>query len=86
MRNAVHTRRKLGSSISFPIDEFFQNNLADRLIFVETDNAAAQKTRAAALMYIGRHDLDLTTSVKENEVWIMKDKDIIDETIVVDLR
>lgn len=80
----VH-RRKLGRLIQDPIDEFVQMPEYDRLIFVERDKAAAQKTRAAALMYIGRNELGLTTSVKENEIWLLKEKDIMDQSIVVDI-
>ena len=81
------TRRKLGKSISLPIESFIdKKNMYDRLIFIEKSNTAALKTRAAALMYIGRNDLGLTTKVKGDEVWIMKDRDILDETTYVDLR
>ncbi len=81
------TRRKLGRSISFPINDLTNKaNLSDGLIFKEKDHVAALKTRAAAVMYIGRHDLDLTTSVKGDEIWIMKDKDIFDDMMYVDLR
>ena len=78
-------RRKLGHLIMDPIDEFVQMPDYDRLIFVEANNAAAQKTRAAALMYIGRNELGLTTTVKENEIWILKEKDIMDNSMIVDL-
>ena len=78
-------RRKLGHLIKDPIDEFIQMPSYDRLIFVEQDKAAAQKTRAAALMYIGRNELRLTTSVKENEVWILKEKDVMDQSMIVEL-
>lgn len=79
-------RRKLGHLIMDPIDEFIQLPSYDRLIFVEQDKAAAQKTRAAALMYIGRNEMDLTTSVKENEIWVLKEKDVMDQSMIVDLR
>ena len=79
-------RRKLGRIISDPIEGFVNIPECDRLIFIEKDHAAAQKTRAAVGMYIWRNDLDLTTSVKNDEIWIMKNKDILDETIIVDLR
>lgn len=79
-------RRKLGHLIMDPIDEFMQMPTYDRLIFVEQDKAAAQKTRAAALMYIGRNEIGLTTSVKENEIWVLKEKDVMDESMIVDLR
>ena len=83
---AKRPRRKLGRLIQNPIDEFIQFPSYDRLIFVEQDKAAAQRTRAAALMYIGRNDMGLTTSVKENEIWVLKNKDIMDESMIVDLR
>lgn len=79
-------RRKLGHLLSDPIEEFIQIPEYDRLIFQEIDNAAARKTRAAALMYIGRRNLGLTTSVKNNEIWILKEKDVMDESRIVDLR
>lgn len=79
-------RRKLGHLIMDPIDEFIQMPTYDRLIFVEQDKAAAQKTRAAALMYIGRNEMGLTTSVKENEIWVLKEKDVMDQSMIVDLR
>jgi len=79
-------RRKLGHLIMDPIDEFTQIPEYDRLIFVEQDKAAAQKTRAAALMYIGRNEMGLTTSVKENEIWVLKEKDVMDQSMIVDLR
>lgn len=78
-------RRKLGHLIKDPIDEFIQIPEYDRLIFVESDKTAALKTRAAALMYIGRNELGLTTSVKENEVWILKEKDVMDQSMIVEL-
>ena len=79
-------RRKLGHLIMDPIDEFMQIQEYDRLIFVEQDKAAAQKTRAAALMYIGRNEMGLTTSVKENKIWVLKEKDVMDHSMIVDLR
>lgn len=79
-------RRKLGKSLTDPIQVFVEMPNYDRLIFVETDKAAAQKTRAAALMYIGRNELGLTTSVRENEIWVLKEKDVMDESMIVDLR
>lgn len=78
-------RRKLGHIIQDPIDEFIQMPEYDRLIFVESDKAAAQKTRAAALMYIGRNELGLTTTVRQNEVWILKEKDVMDQSMIVEL-
>lgn len=79
-------RRKLGSIISEPIESLIENGEIDRLVLIETDKAAALKTRAAALMYIGRHDLGLTTAVVNNEIWIMKHKDVMDVSTYVDLR
>lgn len=79
-------RRQLGHLIQDPIDEFVGMPSYDRLIFVEQDKAAAQKTRAAALMYIGRNELGLTTSVRENEIWVLKEKDVMDQSMIVDLR
>lgn len=83
---AKRPRRKLGHLIMDPIDEFIQIPEYDRLIFVEQDKAAAQKTRAAALMYIGRNEMGLTTSVRENEIWVLKEKDVMDQSMIVDLR
>lgn len=68
-------RRKLGVVISAPIEELYHSAFQDSVVLIEEDHEAALKTRAAALMYIGRNELDLTTKVRENEVWIMKDKD-----------
>ena len=79
-------RRKFGGMLSGPIEEFIRNPAFDRLIFIEKDHAAAQKTRAAVGMYIWRNDLDLTTSVRDDEIWVLKDKDAMDESITVDLR
>lgn len=79
-------RRKLGHLIKDPIDHFLELETYDRLIFVEQDKAAAQKTRAATLMYIGRNEMGLTTSVKENEIWVLKEKDVMDQSMIVDLR
>lgn len=84
--NLTHERRKLGKVISDPIDRLNGDPGMDQVIFVEENKAAAQKTRAAALMYIGRNDMALTTSVRGNEIWVMKDKDVIGEGITVDLR
>ena len=79
-------RRKLGVVISAPIEELWHSAFMDSVVLVEEDHEAALKTRAAALMYIGRNKLDLKTTVRENEIWIMKDKDILGEHDVVDLR
>lgn len=78
-------RRKLGRLIKDPIDHFLEMPEYDRLIFIENNKAAAQKTRAAALMYIGRNELGLTTTVRENEVWILKEKDVMDQSMIVEL-
>lgn len=79
-------RRKFGTSLSGPIEDFNDTKHLDRLIFIEKDHAAALKTRAAILMYIGRNRLDLTTTVKDDEVWVLKNKDIMTESVCVDLR
>ena len=76
-------RRKLGTTISSPIEELWHSALKDSGILIEQDHEAALKTRAAALMYIGRNKLGLTTKVKDKEVWIMKDKDILGDAIVI---
>lgn len=78
-------RRKLGHLIKDPIDHFLEMPEYDRLIFIESNKAAAQKTRAAALMYIGRNELGLTTTVRENEVWILKEKDVMDQSMIIEL-
>lgn len=76
-------RRKLGTTISSPIEELWHSAFKDSVIFIEQDHEAALRTRAAALMYIGRNKLGLTTKVKDKEVWIMKDKDILGDAIVI---
>ena len=76
-------RRKLGTMISAPIEELWHSAYKDSVVFLEKDHEAALRTRAAALMYIGRNGLDLTTKVKENEVWIMKDRDVLGDTIEI---
>jgi hypothetical protein len=76
-------RRKLGTTISSPIEELWHSTFKDSLIFIEQDHEAALRTRAAALMYIGRNKLGLTTKVKDKEVWIMKDRDILGDVIVI---
>ena len=76
-------RRKLGTTISSPIEELWHSAFKDSLIFIEQDHEAALRTRAAALMYIGRNRLGLTTKVKDKEVWIMKDRDILGESIII---
>lgn len=79
-------RRKMGTTLSGPINELYDVDDLDTLIFIEEDNEAASKTRAAALMFIGRNNLGLKTKVRENEIWIMKDKDYIGNCITEDLR
>lgn len=79
-------RRKLGDILHEPILDLYNDRHTDTIIFIERDEAAAQKTRTAALMFIGRNDLDLTTSVKENEIWVMKNKDDPGAFGTVDLR
>ena len=78
-------RRTFGKVLSTPILEMADDKQIDTLIFIEENNVAAQKTRAAALMFIGRKGLELTTSVKGNQIWIMKDKDYPGNRIIVDL-
>ena len=75
-------RRKLGTTISAPIEALWQSAFTDSLVFIEQDHEAALRTRAAALMYIGRNKLGLTTKVKDEEVWIMKDSDVIGDCII----
>jgi hypothetical protein len=75
-------RRKLGTIISAPIETLWHSAFKDSLVFIEQDHEAALRTRAAALMYIGRNKLGLTTKVKDKEVWIMKDRDILGDCIV----
>ena len=79
-------KRKLGSIISEPIEKLYGSKKYDSLVFIENDHEAAVQTRAAALMYIHRNDLNLTTSVKDDEIWVMKDKDYPGPHETVDLR
>ena len=82
-----YTRRRLGKRISDPIDELEHTARKDSLIFIEEDEEAAARTRAAAVMYIGRSGYcDLCTSVRQNEIWVMKDKDNLGSHFEVDLR
>ena len=76
-------RRKLGTTISAPIEELWHSAFKDSVIFVESDHEAALRTRAAALMYIGRNGLDLTTKVKDKKVSINKDRYILGDSIVI---
>lgn len=84
--NRKYHRRKLGKTISDPIDELWATRYKDSLIFIEHDEEAAARTRAAAVMYIGRHNYDLHSSVRNNEIWIMKDRDDPGSYFEVDLR
>ena len=79
-------RRKLKGSLSDPIQTLVEGNDVDTIVFIEKDNKTALKTRAAALMYIGRHRLNLTTSVRGDQIWIMKDKDYPGAKQFIDLR
>ena len=79
-------RRKLAPIIYEPIDNLYGDRRLDSLVLIELDHEAAVQTRAAALMHIHRCDMDLTTSVKDNEVWIMKDKDYPGKPEIIDLR
>lgn len=79
-------RRKLAPIIYEPIDNLYGDRRLDSLVLIELDHEAAVQTRAAALMHIHRCDMDLTTSVKDNEVWIMKDKDYPGKPEVIDIR
>ena len=79
-------RRKLAPIIYEPIDNLYGDRRLDSLVLIEMDHEAAVQTRAAVLMHIHRCDMDLTTSVKDNEVWIMKDKDYPGKPEVIDLR
>jgi len=82
----IRKRRKLGSIIHDPINNFMHDDINDTLIFIEQDKKAASQTRAAALMYIMRHDYPLCTHVSENKVYILKDKDVMEEMITIDIR
>ena len=86
MSETIRHRRKLGGLITKPITFMLKNPELDHTVLIESDNAAARKTRAAALMYISRNNLKLTTSVKGNRVLIMHNKDLIDNGYEVDLR
>lgn len=80
-------RRRFKDRLSAPIQDFINDNDALRLIFVEKDHVAAVKTRAAALMYTKRHNIRLATTVRENEIWVMKDKDdFLGGDVFADLR
>lgn len=79
-------RRKLAPIIYEPIDNLYGDRRLGSLVLIENDHEAAVQTRAAALMHIHRCDMSLTTSVKDNEVWIMKDKDYPGKPEVIDLR
>lgn len=79
-------RRKLAPIIYEPIDNLYGDRRLGSIVLIENDHEAAVQTRAAALMHIHRCDMDLTTSVKDNEVWIMKDKDYPGKPETIDLR
>lgn len=79
-------RRKLAPIIYEPIDTLCGDRRLGSVVLIENDRKAALQTRAAALMHIHRCDMDLTTSVKDNEIWIMKDKDYPGKSEVIDLR
>ena len=79
-------RRKLGKSISIPISELVMHKRLDSVCFIEQNHKLAEKTRAAACMYIGRHDYDLTTKVEGNKIWVLRDKDITGRFDEYDLR
>ena len=78
--------RRLGSLIAEPITNLYSSRRYDHLIFVEEDHKTAVQTRAAVLMFIKRNRMDLTTSVKGNEIWVMKDKDYPGKGETIDLR
>lgn len=86
MIERVKKRRKLGDILHDPIISLQNDLIQDSVIFIDKDEAAAQKTRAAALMFIGRKNLDLTTTVKGNEIWVMKNRDELGHFGTVDLR
>ncbi len=79
-------RRNIGPLIHDPIDHLFSNQWLDSLIFIEKDHLTALKTRAAALMYIIRNQMGMTTTVRGNEVRIYKEKDFEGACDTVDLR
>ena len=79
-------RRVLGKTISDPIDTLLHDKKKNSLVFIEHDEEAATRTRAAAVMYIGRNGYDLHSSVKGKEIWIMKDRDELGSHFEVDLR
>ena len=72
-------RRKLGKRLSDPIINMSRVPWLDGVRFIEINHKEALKTRAAAGMFIKRHDLDLTTMVKDNIILVLKDKDIMEE-------
>lgn len=78
-------RRKFGKMLSGPISELAKSNDYDSLIFIEANHKAALNTRAAALMFIGRHHLSLTTKVVDEKIFIMKDKDWPGKTAEISL-
>jgi len=78
--------RKLGSLIADPIEKLYGSKKHDSLVFIESDHKTAVQTRAAVLMYVHRNHMDLTTSVKDDEIWVMKDKDYPGSHETIDLR
>lgn len=78
--------RRLGSLIAEPISNLYGSRKLDSLIFIEEDHKTAVQTRAAVLMFVKRNRMDLTTSVKGDEVWVMKDKDYPGPHETIDLR
>ena len=78
-------RRKLGGILSSPIMNLAESDKYGSLIFVEKNHMAALNTRAAALMFIGRHHLDLTTKVVDEKIFVMKDKDYPGRSFEVNL-
>lgn len=79
-------RRHLGGLLKDPIQQLSEDPWLDSVIFIEKDNRAAVRTRAAALMYIHRNELPLTTMVKGEFIYIYKEKEEEGESITVDLR
>lgn len=79
-------RRKLSHLIHEPIKQLSNSIEYDTLKFIEKDGEAASRTRAAALMYIMRNNLDLTTHVSENVVYVLQNKDVMENVWEIDIR
>ena len=79
-------RKNFGKNLSRPINELALCKGRDSVKFIEQDKERAQKTRVAACMYIGRHHYNLTTTVEENTIWILRDKDYRGKYDEYDLR